>query len=374
VPQNRPETFTTSDAVTSSGVLSIGRLCVDDHSFKRTVIHPQPPNAEHTACTRHRTVMSQTMMTSTPSESLQHLRLAVELAGVEAPEIILPESRHVVVGGTRLHLLDWGTAGQPPLLFLHGGALSARTWDVVCLGLRGEYHCVALDQRGHGDSEWSPIMDYAPESHARDIDGVLDALGFERAVLIGQSMGGLNAFVYTRMHPERVAGLVLIDVGPDIRMAGAQRIGDFVHNTAEIDSIEDFVEQAMAFNPLRDRRLLTWSVRNNVRQLPSGKFVRKNDTRFFGRLGLEEVKRRIEASWRDPSDITCPVLVVRGELSDVFLDDAAERFAASLPHGRWARVAGAGHTVQGDNPAGLIAVMRPLLARVVAGMAGAPPS
>lgn len=303
-------------------------------------------------------------MTLTPSESLQHLRLAVELSGVDAPEVVLPNGQHVVAQGTRLHLLDWGTRGRPPILFLHGGALSARSWDVVCLGLRGDYHCVALDQRGHGDSEWSPIMDYAPEAHARDIDGVLDALGFERVVLVGQSMGGLNAFVYTTQHPDRVAGLVLVDVGPNIRMDGARRIGEFVSGTAEIDSIDAFVEQALTFNPLRDRRLLAGSARYNLRQLPSGKWVRKNDTRFFGQVGIEEVARRIEAYWSDVAKVTCPALVVRGALSDVFLDDAAERFAGALPSARWTRVEGAGHTVQGDNPAGLIAVLRPFLSDV----------
>ncbi len=301
-------------------------------------------------------------MSLTPSEALQHLQLAVELSGVDAPELVLPDTRHLVVQGTRLHYLDWGTPGRPPVLFLHGGALTARTWDVVCLGLRADYHCAALDQRGHGDSEWSPILDYAPEAHGRDIDGVLDALGFARAVLVGQSMGGLNAFVYTTHHPDRVAGLVLIDVGPDIRVAGAQRIGDFVSSTAEIDSIDAFVEQAMAFNPLRDRRLLTASARYNLRQLPNGKWVRKSDTRFRNQGGAEELTRRIAGYWQDAAKITCPTLVVRGALSDVFLDDAAERFARALPHGRWTRVENAGHTVQGDNPAGLIAALRPFLA------------
>jgi len=305
-------------------------------------------------------------MSLTPSESLEHLRLAVAVAGIEIPEVILPTSRHLVVGGTRLHVLDWGTPDRAPILFLHGGALTARTWDVVCLGLRRDYHCIALDQRGHGDSEWSPILDYAPEAHARDIDGLLDAHGFERVVLIGQSMGGLNAFHYTTQHPERVAALGLVDVGPEVRLDGARRIGDFVANTAEIESIEAFVEQAMAFNPLRDRRLLTASVRNNLRQLPNGKWVRKNDTRLFGQVGIEEVARRIEAYWRDLERVACPVLVVRGALSDVMTAEAADRFAQRLPNAALVTIANAGHTVQGDNPAGLIAALRPFLTDVAA--------
>jgi pimeloyl-ACP methyl ester carboxylesterase len=300
-------------------------------------------------------------MTLTPSESLQHLRLAAELAGVDIGEIALPSTRHLVVQGMRLHCLDWGTRGRAPILFLHGGALTARTWDVVCLGLRAEYHCVALDQRGHGDSEWSPVMDYAPEAHGRDIDGVLDAFGVARAVLVGQSMGGLNAFHYTAQHPERVAALALVDVGPEIRIDGARRIGDFVANTAEIESIEAFVDQAVAFNPRRDRRLLTWSVRHNLRRLPDGRWARKNDTRFFGQVGVEEVARRIAGYWREAETIQCPVLVVRGALSDVLLEDAAERFVRRLSHGRLETIADAGHTVQGDNPAGLIAALRPFL-------------
>jgi esterase len=299
-------------------------------------------------------------MSLTPSESLQHLQLAVELSGVDA-EVVLPEVRHLVAHDTRLHCLDLGTPGRPPILFLHGGALTAHTWDVVCLALRGDYHCVALDQRGHGDSEWSPIVDYSAEAHARDIHGVLDALAFTPVVLVGQSMGGLNAFVYTMQHPERVAALVLVDVGPGIRVAGARRIGEFVANTAELESIDAFVEQGIAFNPRRDRRLLATSVRHNVRQLPNGRWVRKNDTRFFGRVSVDEHARHIEAYWKDTAAITCPTLVVRGALSDVFLDDAAERFACSFPNGRWTRIEGAGHTVQGDNPLGLIAALREFL-------------
>jgi esterase len=305
-------------------------------------------------------------MTLTPSESLAHLQLAVALSGIESADVVLPDTRHIVVHGTRLHFLDWGTHGRPPILFLHGGALTAHTWDLVCLGLRRAYHCVALDQRGHGDSEWSPIMDYAPEAHARDFGGLLDALGFDRITLVGQSMGGLNAFIYTTLHPTRVATLVLVDVGPDIQMAGARRIGEFVTGTAEIDSLDALVEQAMAFNPLRDRRLLANSVRHNVRQLPNGKWVRKNDTRLFGQVGIEEIARRIEAYWQNAAAITCPTLVVRGAHSDVFLDDAAARFAATLPNGRWTRVDSAGHTVQGDNPAGLIAALRPFLSETLA--------
>src|SRR5262245_32909646 len=108
-------------------------------------------------------------MPSNDTQELEHLQLAVTLAGVEVP-VSLPSSHHLVVGGLRLHYLDWGTAGRPPIVFLHGGALTAHTWDVVCLALRSEYRCLALDQRGHGDSEWSPVMDYGADAHRDDLE------------------------------------------------------------------------------------------------------------------------------------------------------------------------------------------------------------
>ena len=250
-------------------------------------------------------------------------------------------------------------AAQPPILFLHGGALTARTWDVVCLGLRTDYHCLALDQRGHGDSEWSPVLDYAPEAHARDIGGVLDAFGIDRAVLVGQSMGGLNAFVFATTQPERVAALALVDVGPGVRIEGARRIGDFVRDTAEIDSIEAFVEQAMAFNPRRDRRLLTASVRNNLRQLPNGKWVAQERHPLL-RPGRHRRGGQADRSLLGP--------LPRPRLPDPGGARRRERRPAprrrrvlrreASPDGRYLEIPDAGHTVQGDNPRALVAALR----------------
>ena len=295
------------------------------------------------------------------AEELEHLRLAVALSGVEVPAVVLPESHDAPLGELRLHYVDWGTQGCRPMLLLHGGALTARTWDVVCLALRAQYHCLALDQRGHGDSDWSPTRDYDPPAHLRDLEALTDRLGLEQFVLVGQSMGALNAFTYAAAHSRRLAALVIIDAGPELRLEGAQRIGDFVQATAELDSLDDFVARARAFNPLRDERLLRRSLLHNLRRLPNGKWARKNDTRQWGEVDIGEVAARLREHWRAVERVTCPTLVVRGALSDVMSDDAAARFAAALPRGRWASVPDAGHTVQGDNPAGLIAVMRDFL-------------
>jgi esterase len=298
-------------------------------------------------------------MSLEPEEELEHLKLATELAGIDVPEIVLPERRHVVVGGIRLHYLDWGTSGRPLILFLHGGALNAHTWDVVALALRTEYHSIALDQRGHGDSEWSPGMDYEPEAHLRDIEGLVEHFGVDRFRLVGQSMGALNAFTYATRHAERLAGLVLIDAGPNVRSDGAQRIGEFVTETAEIDSIDAAIGKALAFNPLRDPRLLRRSLLYAYRRLPSGRWARKIDMRHWAREGFRNRAEQAAARWQHAERVTCPTLVVRGAESDVFHDEDAASFARTLPVARWVKIAGAGHTVQGDNPRGLCEALRP---------------
>lgn len=297
-------------------------------------------------------------MTLEAADELEHLSLALELSRIQVPQIVLPARHDVILRRMRFSYVDWGASGRRPILFLHGGGLTSRTWDVVCLALRNDYHCLALDQRGHGDSEWSPTMDYSWQAHRGDVQAFADLLGLDQFILVGMSMGGINAIAYAGQHSDRLAGLVLVDVGPEVRFAGGQRIRDFVATTAELDSVDEFVERALSFNPLRDRRLLRRSLLHNLRQAPDGKWMRKNDVRQLQRMDPEEFAARTRELWHEVVRITCPTLVVRGGLSDVFLDEDAEKLARTLPDGRWLRVEGAGHTVQGDNPRGLVEVTR----------------
>ena len=300
------------------------------------------------------------MSSDAPTE-VEHLRLAAEIAGVRPAEVVAPGEHDVVLCGLRLHYLDWGRRGLRPIVFLHGGALCSRSLDVVCLALRTRYHCIALDQRGHGDSEWSPTLEYGPEAHAGDVAALLGHLGLRDAVLVGQSMGALNAFTFTRLHPESVAALVIVDAGPGVRAPGASSIVNFVRDTAEVDSPETFVEQALAFQPRRDPRLLRWSSRHHLRRLASGKWVRKHDMRHFGGADAAGIAERLRPYWNGAESVTCPVLVVRGSESEVLLDEDAERFAWQMPKGRWVRVEDAGHNVQGDNPRALVECLRAFL-------------
>jgi len=290
------------------------------------------------------------------------LRRAVAIAGLSPAEITLPRDHQLIVGNLRFHYLDWGGSGHP-MLFLHGGGLNAHTWDVVALMLRDRYRCIALDQRGHGDSEWSPVIDYGVDAQSRDVAGFIDALALANPVVVGQSMGGLNALAYATRHHAKMKGLVVVDVGPEINAAGAQRIRDFA-STPELDSLDAFLALAVKFNPLRDPAVLRRSLYYNLRETPAGKWSLKHDQRRSSAEAAElAAQQRTRLAGEIPR-IGCPVLIVRGGLSDVLTDEAAERFARSLPNARWVRVEQAGHNVQGDNPAGLLDAMRQFLKEI----------
>jgi esterase len=294
----------------------------------------------------------------------EHLLLAARIAGIDATDDRLPESGWLALRGMRFHYVAWSSSACRPILFLHGGCLTAHTWDLVCLALRARYRCLALDQRGHGDSDWSASGEYTFDAQRGDVEAVADALGLDRFVLVGHSMGGANAISYAALHPERLAALVLVDVGPEFRREGAAAIRDFVTGVPRASTLEDFVERAVVFNPYRDRRLLRRSLLHNLRALPDGHWTWKYDPRLVGQLDVEEIGLWMHRLWDVVPRIHCPTLVVRGARSTTFLDSDAARLARLLPDGRWRRVENAGHNVQGDNPRGLAEAMGDFLADV----------
>jgi esterase len=302
-------------------------------------------------------------MSLSSEEYRDHLQSTAVRAGFNFDEVMLPDARQVHVNGLRFRYLDWGTKGQRPILFLHGGALTAHTWDLCCLALRDEFRCMALDQRGHGDSDWAPDADYSIGAQREDVRGFAEAMGLGQFVLVGMSMGAINGLAYAIAYPETLSALVLIDAGPNVRRPGSSRIRDFVNGGAEPESLDAIIDRALAFNPRRDPLILRRSLMHNLRRQEDGNWVWKYDRRRFQSMGGDQhaIERRSLADGL--ARITCPTLVVRGAESDVFHDEDAERLAAGLSDGRWVKIPKAGHTVQGDNPKDLVAALRAFLDR-----------
>src|SRR5688572_14943828 len=138
------------------------------------------------------------------------------------------ESRFVELGALKLHYLDYGTAGRPPMLCIHGGAAHAHWFDFVAPGFTPDYHVRSIDLRGHGDSEAVDPPAYFYSDYAADVNKAVEKLGLEDFVLIGHSMGGMVSLVYSATYPGRVKSLVIVDTSvnlPPERIALLRDVG-----------------------------------------------------------------------------------------------------------------------------------------------------
>jgi pimeloyl-ACP methyl ester carboxylesterase len=257
-------------------------------------------------------------------------------------------------GGTRLHAFDWGGDGAPAL-FLHGGRLTARTWDYVCLGLRSRVHAVALDLRGHGDSAWADDYSVDLADSVADVGAVLDALGWRTAHLIGMSLGGVIAAGFAAATPQRIATLALVDVGPGVVFEATARMRNFFQGIERIESVEAVVDAAMKTSPESERAVVAYRMHAMLRRNARGDWRWAYDTRR--RPDYPTLLAKVEAMSALGERLGAPCLVVRGGRSLVFSDQAAQRFAERFAPGEWIAVPDARHNVQEDNPAGLIAAL-----------------
>ncbi len=271
-----------------------------------------------------------------------------------------PHDHVVALPGLILHYLDWGTAGMPLLVCLHGITQTAHSWDEVAPALARTHHVLALDQRGHGDSSWASDGDYSIETQSRDIEAFLAARGEHHAVLVALSMGGLTAMTLAARAPQLVRGLVVVDVAPQVERRGVESIRAFVNENHELDSFEEFVMRAHAFNPRRSLDNIRMRLSHNLRQLPNGRWTWKYDPALRNPASLAGDPQEL---WQRARLIRCPVLIVRGGESDVLAPEAAERLGGIV--GAEVRtVPGAGHSVMGDNPTAFLAAVEPFLTRL----------
>src|SRR5688572_13477867 len=123
--------------------------------------------------------------------------------------------RFVTVNGMRIHYVDWGNPGAPPLILIHGLDRVARTFDHVAPHFTSRFHVIAMDMRGHGDSGWDPEGRYLVEHHVGDVEGLVRELRLRDITLWGNSTGGRVAQVFAGMHPELVSAVISEDVGPE---------------------------------------------------------------------------------------------------------------------------------------------------------------
>ena len=238
----------------------------------------------------------------------------------------MPDSHYFTSQGLRLHYVDWGNAGAPCLLLIHGMRDHARSWDWVARALRDKWHVIAPDLRGHGDSQWSPDGAYLGPFHVFDIADLVDTLGCENLSIIGHSYGGNVAARYSAIFPERVRKLVLVDgLGPSPTVMAKWNANGQVSRTREwmekrretasrgprrFNTVEEAVARMAAANRHlsddRARHLAT----HGVRQYADG-YGWKYDPEVFNFLP-EDFAIESSVFWRE---IAAPTLLCWGNES-----------------------------------------------------------
>ncbi len=276
--------------------------------------------------------------------------------------------RSVTVNGLKLAYQEWGNHASPPIVMLHGFGVSGHMFDEFAERMQDRYWLLALDQRGHGDSDWAEDGDYSRDAFVEDLEGFRKALGIENFVLVGHSMGGLNAVAYVNRYPGHVRALVLVDVGPEASRDGVDNIMRFTRGPDELD-FEEFVQMAHRFNPRRTLENIRERMRHRLKPTESGKWTWKFDRRFRDPGSNLSVGWKLSPDelWQLFRNITIPTLLVRGAESDVLSPEVAERCVHEMPAARLVTIPGAGHSVPGDNPDAFTEAVAGFLAEVERG-------
>jgi pimeloyl-ACP methyl ester carboxylesterase len=221
--------------------------------------------------------------------------------------------------------------------------------------LSDRYHVLALDQRGHGDSEWSRDLDYSIQARAADATAFIDDRRLGTPILIGHSMGGQVAMRMVLSGCD-VRCLVLVDVGPELSPKGVEVVQNFVSHNVEFDDLDVFLDNVVKYDPYRSREHITRTVKYNMLRRADGKYVSKVDHRNTASDAAKPIQLE------DFAELATPVLLIRGAESNVLDADAATRFAAAIPNGQLVTVPGAGHNVHGANTPGFLEALGPFLA------------
>ncbi|MBM2826995.1 MAG: alpha/beta hydrolase [Dehalococcoidia bacterium] len=262
-----------------------------------------------------------------------------------------PQGKIAEANGLRLNYLDWGNSSAPDMLLVHGMTGNSRAWDFFANALREEYHILALDQRGHGDSEWPADHSYTTRSLVSDIDAFVDALKLEKFVYIGHSMGAHNGLGYASRRPQKVGKLVLVDHGP--ARENPSNFGPSPQSFASIDDLVDWYQQT---NKIQSREVLRHRALWSAKLGANGMYEFKHDPEIRAGWVCEDL-------WGIMPKVTCPTLLLRGGESTSMSREYAERTVKALAEGQLQEIPGAGHSIMLDQPARFEEAVRKFLAQ-----------
>ena len=276
-----------------------------------------------------------------------------------APKPAAYTEHYVKAGALKLHYLDYGREGKPPMLCIHGGAAHGHWFDFVAPGFNRDYHVHALDLRGHGDSEPVDPPVYYYENYAADIDKAVEAMGLRDFVLVGHSMGGTVCLLYAATHPGRVKKLIVVDSTVNLsadRIAKLRDVGS--RPGRDYDSKEEMVSRykLRPGNPQATPDVVRYIGERSVRQNEDGTWRYKFDRAVYSTREVFDGT----PLWKD---IKVPALLVKGALSERITTEVFAEVKTLCLQAELEVVAHSDHHVTLDNPQGFIDAVKPWLAR-----------
>jgi pimeloyl-ACP methyl ester carboxylesterase len=289
-------------------------------------------------------------------------------------EIVGPASSYYVSQRLRLHFVDWGNETKPPLLLIHGGKDHARSWDFVARALRGDYHVIVPDLRGHGDSAWAQGSTYTLPEYVLDVAQLIEVLGIAPVSIIGHSMGAAVSLYYTGVYPEKVRKLVAIEgmgAPPELRVLSQDR-ELWEMTTTWIDAVRSgarrqprryvTIDEAAARmqqeNPNLTADQAHHLTAHGVARNEDGSFSWKFDNASRPLFPQRLAPGMLERLWQR---IACPTLLVHGR-DGWHGDPAKDGRAAHIAKSRVLEVPHAGHWVHHDQLDPFVAAVRAFLA------------
>ncbi|MEM9521923.1 MAG: alpha/beta hydrolase [Actinomycetota bacterium] len=261
--------------------------------------------------------------------------------------------------GLSLSALVWGDS-TPELVLVHGGAQNAHTWDTVALALGRSL--VAIDLPGHGHSDHRPAHDYTPTSMAADVAVAVERLAPNAAAVVGMSLGGMTSICLAADFPHLVRRLGVVDVTPGTDHAKAEPIITFVDGPEEFESFQAILDRTMEFNPGRSEASLRRGILHNAKALPDGRWTWRYDRMRDWKIGGDDAPA-FDDLWAKVDLVEVPITLWQGGKWSVIGDEDIEAWMTRRPDTVHIVVEGAGHSIQGDKPLEMAALIDDLLAR-----------